>query len=130
MRFKAESAVIIKPHAKTKPFSIGKDLWLGHFCILDGSEGLVIGEGCSIGSGTHIYSHSTHLLTNAYGKRKTGKVTLEDNVTVGAHSIIHYGCILRKGAILGALSQLKPHSVVGEYEYWDGNPAKFNLKMK
>ena len=35
---------------------IGKDTWIGYFCLIDGSGGLEIGEHCSISSGVHIYT--------------------------------------------------------------------------
>ena len=118
-RFTAPSAVIIgEPE-------IGEGTWCGHFCILDASEGLTIGKDCSIASGVHIYSHSTHLLTATLGERKTGKIVIGDHVAVGANTIIHYGCTIKDNSIIGALSQLRPHTTVGSYEYWAGNPARF-----
>jgi len=123
-RFTAPSAVILGDP------EIGEGTWLGYFTILDGSEGLVIGKNCSIASGVHIYSHSTHLLTTTLGKRKTGQVTIGDNVAVGANTIIHYGCTVGSNSVVGALSQLRPHTVVGEFEYWSGNPAKFIRRLR
>ena len=38
---------------------IGKNFWLGYFCILDASSGLEIGDNVTISSGCHIYSHDS-----------------------------------------------------------------------
>lgn len=129
-RFVAPSAILIyPPPTSDEILFIGENCWIGHFTILDGSEGLRIGNNCSIASGAHIYSHSTHLLTATLGERKTGAVTIGDNVAIGANSIIHYGCKIEDGAIIGALSQLLPHTHVKKGEFWAGNPAMLVRKM-
>jgi acetyltransferase-like isoleucine patch superfamily enzyme len=38
---------------------IGDDVWIGAFCVIDGSGGLSIGRGCDISAGAQIYTHST-----------------------------------------------------------------------
>ena len=65
---------------------IGEGTWIGHFTVLDGSQGLRIGKNCSIASGVHIYTHSTHELV-ALGKAKfVGSVEIGDNVVIGGNS--------------------------------------------
>jgi len=103
---------------------IGKGTWIGHFTILDGSQGLVIGKNCSIASGSHIYTHSTHELVAKGGEKLVGKVKIGDNVVIGANSIIHYGCTIEDNAIIGALSMLKPNTHVKKGETWVGIPAR------
>lgn len=116
--FVAPSAIILGTP------EIGKGTWIGYFTIIDGSQGLTIGKNCSIASGVHIYTHSTHELTTLNKPKLIGKVKIGDNVAIGANSIIHYGCQIGNHAIIGSLSMLKPETVVNPYEYWHGNPAK------
>jgi acetyltransferase-like isoleucine patch superfamily enzyme len=39
--------------------AIGEGCWIGAFTIIDGSGGLVIGDGCEVSAGAQIYTHST-----------------------------------------------------------------------
>jgi len=91
---------------------IGKGTWIGHWTVLDGSQGLKIGEECSIASGVHIYTHSTHELV-AYGKEKlVGRVEIGDNVVIGANAVIHYGCQIGDHVVVPSLSLVKPNTVL------------------
>jgi len=121
-RYISLSSVIL--HQNGKYPSIGEGTWIGHFTIIDGSQGLTIGKHCSIASGVHIYTHSTHELIAKGGEKLTGSVTIGDNVVIGANSIIHYGCQIEDNAIIGALSMLKPHTHVKKGETWVGIPAR------
>jgi carbonic anhydrase/acetyltransferase-like protein (isoleucine patch superfamily) len=89
---------------------IGEGTWIGYFTVIDGSEGLTIGKNCSIASGVHIYTHSTHLLTSENGKRLTGKVIIGDNVAIGANSVILHGCVIGDGVVVPALTCLRPYT--------------------
>ena len=103
-RFTAPSAVIIGDP------DIGEGTWLGHFTILDGSQGLVIGKNCSIASGVHIYTHSTHELVTEGKSKLTGKVVIGDNVAIGANSVIMYDVSIGDNVCIPALTVIKPHT--------------------
>lgn len=117
-RFTSPSAIIIG-----NP-TIGRDTWIGHFTIIDGSEGLIIGKNCSIASGAHIYTHSTHQQHTQRKQRLRGNVKIGNNVAIGANAIVMYGCRIEDNALIGALSLLRPNTHVGKHEFWAGNPAK------
>jgi acetyltransferase-like isoleucine patch superfamily enzyme len=89
---------------------IGEGSWIGHFTILDGSQGLVIGKNCSIASGVHIYTHSTHELVTEGKPKLTGSVKLGDNVAIGANSVIMYDVTIGSNVVIPALSLIKPHT--------------------
>lgn len=116
------SAIVLHNHGT--PPEIGEGTWIGHFTVIDGSEGLEIGKNCSIASGVHIYTHSTHEQVALGKERLTGKVKIGDNVVIGANAVVHYGCTIEDHAIIGALSMLKPNTHVHAYEVWAGNPAR------
>ena len=105
-RFIAPSAIILG-----EP-DIGEGTWIGHFTVLDGSHGLKIGKNCSIASGVHIYTHSTHLQTVKRGDYLKAPVTIGDNVAIGANSVILHGCIIEDGVVIPALSLLRPYMKV------------------
>jgi acetyltransferase-like isoleucine patch superfamily enzyme len=103
-RFTAPTCVILG-----KP-DVGEGTWIGHFTILDGSCGLTIGKNCSIASGVHIYTHSTHELTTKGKFKLTGKVEIGDNVAIGANSVIFYGSKIGDNVVIPALTVVKPYT--------------------
>jgi acetyltransferase-like isoleucine patch superfamily enzyme len=97
--------------------TIGEGTWIGHFTILDGANGkLEIGENCSIASGVHIYTHSTHELVTEGKEKLVGNVELEDNVAVGANSVIFYGVKIGRGVVIPALTVVKPYTRIENVE--------------
>lgn len=91
---------------------IGKNFWLGYFCLIDGSGGLEIGDNVSISSGVHIYTHdsSKFRLYNLEKDTVNGShierapVKIGNNVQIGANSIILKGVTIGNNVIIGALS--------------------------
>lgn len=91
----------------------GKDVWVGYFCLLDGSAGLTIGDHVSISSGVHIYTHdSTDYRIydlpkdSMHGSHitKRSPVVIGSHVQIGANSIILPGVTIGNNVAIGALS--------------------------
>ena len=90
----------------------GEDVWVGYFCLIDGSAGLEIGNKVTISSGAHIYTHDssdyryydlekdpengTHI--------KRAPVKIGNNVQIGANSIVLPGVMIGNNVIVGALT--------------------------
>jgi UDP-3-O-[3-hydroxymyristoyl] glucosamine N-acyltransferase len=89
---------------------IGENTWIGHFTVLDASQGLVIGKNCSIASGVHIYTHSTHELVTESKEKLVGSVKIGDNVAIGANSVIMYDVSIGDNVCIPALTVIKPHT--------------------
>jgi len=51
------------------------------------------------------------------------RTVIEDEVVIGALSALT-GAHVKRGAVIGAASFVLPGSVIGENEYWSGNPAR------
>lgn len=92
---------------------MGEDVWIGYFCLVDGSGGLEIGNNVSISSGVHIYTHdSTEFrikgnipkdpINGSHIKR--APVKIGNNVQIGANSVIAPGVTIGNNVIIGALS--------------------------
>jgi acetyltransferase-like isoleucine patch superfamily enzyme len=93
---------------------------------VDIGEGVLIAQNCSIVSSSHgIVLGKPIRQQDTINKR----VTIEDNIWIGAGSIILGGCHLKEGCVIGAGSLLLEDTKVGENEIWVGHPAKF-LKMR
>lgn len=85
---------------------VGKDTWIGHNVILDGSGGLEIGSNCSISAGVQIYSHDTIEWAVSGGKKnyKYEKTVIGDNCYIAPNVIIQKGITIGKGSVVGANS--------------------------
>ena len=104
---------------------IGEGTWIGAFTVIDGSGGLVVGSGCDISSGVHIYSHSSALRCvsgRRYEKVDRANVIIGDRVFIGANAVINMGVTIGDEAIIGAgavvTKDVPPRAVVA------GVPAK------
>jgi virginiamycin A acetyltransferase len=141
----------IEVSSKNSKVIVGDNSMIDSFVKIKFSGGLadiVIGNNCYINSGTVIYNGNGIVMGNwvliaanctlapinhAYQERnKTiydqrflpskGGIIIEDDVWVGANSIILDGTFIRKGAVIGAGSIVK-----GEFESYGvyaGNPLK------
>lgn len=96
---------------------VGKNVWIGPFVLLDATGGLEIGDGCSIASGVHIYTHSVQEWVVTEGKKpKThSPVKIGDYVAIGANSTVLPGVEIGDHTIIGAGSvvtkNIPPNSV-------------------
>src|SRR5262249_21134389 len=84
---------------------IGDRTHLDQFCVLSGLGGIEIGAGCAISSGCTLYSQS-----NAFDPDepivdqpiRTGRVTVGDDVLLGARVTILPGVTVGDHAVVGA----------------------------
>ena len=110
---------------------IEDNVFINHYCFIDGSNGLSIGEGCQICSWVSLLTHSSHISIRLYGRHYNGadmKGYIKGNVEIGAytfvgpHAIVMPNSKIGKGSIITAFSYVKgefpPFSIIS------GNPAK------
>lgn len=99
--------------------------------ILMAAARITIGRQVYIGAGCKIYDtdfHSVHheeRIVNA--NTRVAPVTIEDEVFIGAHSIILKGVTIGRGAVIGAGSVVAKNIPPGEI--WAGNPVRFIRKL-
>lgn len=115
---------------KGAELKIGNNLGISQAALICHIK-IEIGNNVKIGGGTCIYDTDFHSLD--YRSRKTletdyaNKVSLpviiEDNVFVGAHSLILKGVTVGKNSIIGAGSVVTKS--IPPNQIWAGNPAKF-----
>ena len=103
---------------------VGKNVWVGPFCILDGQGGLIIGDGCNIGAGTKIYTHDTvkRCLSEGKHEKDIDPVEIGPYAYIGPNVVIMRGVAIGHHSVLGAGSfvnkDVPPHSIAV------GSPAK------
>lgn len=98
---------------------LGDHVFVGHFNRIDGSNGLVIEEGCQITNYVSILSHSSHRSVRVMGRAYVGHAQPAGYVRrathigaysfIGPHSIIAPGARLGKGVIVQAYSFVSGH---------------------
>lgn len=84
---------------------IGEGTWIGPFCVIDGSGGLRIGQGCDISAGAQIYSHSSAkrcVSGRAYPIVDRRSTVVGDHVFIGAGAVVNMGVTIGDGAVVGA----------------------------
>jgi acetyltransferase-like isoleucine patch superfamily enzyme len=99
--------------------TVGRESWIGPFCLLDGSGGLDIGEFCSISAGVQIYTHDTVKWALTSGKAPFDHAP----VRIGASSHIGAQTVVVKGVEIG------DHCVVGANSFVNRDLAPFTVAV-
>lgn len=107
--------------------SVGNNVYIGHHSeILGSKKGIKIGNHVMISQYVLLISsnhaHDNPKIPMDLQPELTEKITIEDDVWVGSHSIILPGVIVHKGAIIAAGSVVTKD--VPEYGIVGGVPAK------
>ncbi len=110
------------------------DLVMGEHCYINPNCVLYTGNGITMGNYVLLAPGVMLMPTNhAFGSRSIpirhqgflesrGGITIEDDVWIGANSVVLDGCHLGKGCIIAAGSVVNGN--VPPYEIWGGVPAK------
>jgi acetyltransferase-like isoleucine patch superfamily enzyme len=92
-----------------------------------------IGNYCNIGGNVSIWDWDFHPMdyldrrNSEIRKIKSEPITINDDVFIGANSIILKGVTIGKNSIIGAGSVVTRE--IPENEIWGGNPARFIKKI-
>ena len=113
---------------------IGDNVGMSSTAIICNHE-IEIGNHVTLGGNTVIYDTDFHSLdpltrreqTNDKIKSNWGKVKIEDNVFIGAHSTILKGVIIGENSVIGSCSVVSKN--IPSNEIWAGNPIKFIKKI-
>lgn len=117
------NTIIVSP----KGIKIGKRSVVNSNCFIDGSGKVLIGKDVSISAFTKIFS-CTHKTDSEIFEYTTNPVVINDNVWIGAGSIILDDSIIDEFSVIGAGCCFKGITEKG-YIYY-GNPAKKIKKRK
>jgi carbonic anhydrase/acetyltransferase-like protein (isoleucine patch superfamily) len=110
--------------------SIGKNVWVGPFTLLEGINGkLSIGDYCNISTGVQIVTHDTveNVLTSGRTPAATGDVSVGNNTYIGGHTIITKGVTIGHHCVIGANSLVNKD--IPDYSIAFGTPVKVMGKV-
>jgi acetyltransferase-like isoleucine patch superfamily enzyme len=123
-----DSFVKIKPVGGMGDLIIGENSYINPGTVIYTGNGVRIGNGvmiaanCTLAPVNHEYrSRDKTILTQGFLPSKGG-IIIEDDVWIGANSVILDGAIIRKGAVVGASSVVRGE--LAEYGIYAGNPLK------
>lgn len=107
-------------------------IFIGHYCFIEGSNGITIEEGVQITNYVSIITHSSHISIRLYGRHYSEFKKLEGYVTgpvrigkytfIGPHSVIMPNTNIGKGCIVKAYSYVKGD--FPDFSIIEGRPAK------
>lgn len=85
---------------------LGDNVWIGPFCLVDGTGGLKIGNFCDISTGVKIYTHDTVKRSLSGGKCgiEHAPVSIGDCSFIGTDAVILKGVKIGKHCIVAANS--------------------------
>ncbi len=130
-----------------KNLQIGDNVWINHYVRIDAAGGVIIDEGCQIGYGSCILSHSTHNSIRLMGyhfmdyqaQQRAGYIAKQTRIGrysfIGGGSFIMPGITIGKGCVIGVNSvvthDLPDYSIaVGSPAKIIGNTKQSDLKFK
>lgn len=101
-----------------RKIAMGDNVWIGHYCHIDGSAGVSIGEGVQLATWSGILSHGSQDAIRLCGERyieieavKRPGYTLRP-VTIGAFSFIGAGAIILPGVNIGQGCRIDAGAIV------------------
>jgi acetyltransferase-like isoleucine patch superfamily enzyme len=114
--------------------SVEDNVYVGHYCLLDGTAGLKLSEGVQLAAWVGVYTHSSHIAIRLYGRHyldisddelegyERRATNIGRYVHIGAHATILPGADIGEGAVVAAGSV-----VTGPVDAWSvvaGAPAR------
>lgn len=116
-----DSFVKIKPAGGCGDVVIGQNTYVNSGTVIYTGNGVVIGKGvlisanCTIAPVNHEYHSKAKTILEQRFMPTKGGIIIEDDVWIGANTVILDGAIVRMGAVVGAgsvvMDELEPYGV-------------------
>lgn len=124
-----DSFVKIKPVGGTGDVVIGAGSYLNSGTVIYSGNGVRIGEkvliaaNCTLAPVNHEYRSASKPIAEQGFAPSKGGIVIEDDVWLGANTVVLDGAIIRKGAVVGAHS-LVPAGELEAYAIYVGSPVR------
>ena len=116
-----DSFVKIKPAGGTGDVIIGENSYINSGVVIYTGNGVRIGRNvliaanCTLAPVNHEFSSRHRTIIEQRFQQSRGGITIEDDVWLGANSVVLDGALLREGCIIGAQSivrgEVQPYSI-------------------
>ena len=129
-----DSFVKFKPVGGSGSILIGERCYINSGCVLYSGNGIKIGNdvliaaNCTFAPVNHSFNQSDVLIRQQGFCESRGGIIVEDDVWIGANTVILDGSILRCGCVVGAGSLVR--SELPAYSICHGNPAQIVGKRR
>lgn len=123
-----DSFVKVKPAGGSGDVIIGERVTINSGCVIYTGNGLRIGNDVSVAANcvfapvNHAFSDRNRLIVEQRFMTSKGGIVIEDNVWIGAGSVLLDGVILRQGSVIGAMSLVRGE--IPAYGIFAGNPLR------
>lgn len=123
-----DSFVKIKPAGGIGDLIIGEHSVINSGCVLYTGNGIHIGNHVSIAANTtlapvnHAYHDKKRLIQEQGFLASKGGIIIEDDVWIGANSVLLDGAVLRRGCVVAAGSIVR--SALAAYTVYAGQPLQ------
>ena len=123
-----DAFVKIKPAGGTGDVVIGRNSVINSGCVIYSGNGVRIGANvavaanCTFASANHEFKDRDRPIVEQGFAPSRGGILIEDDVWIGANAVLLDGCIVRRGAVIGASALV--NSEVPAYAIAVGVPAR------
>ena len=123
-----DSFVRIRPVGGKGDIKIGPNCFINAGCVLFSGNGINMGSNvlvapnCTFAPTNHAYQLRCKVIRQQGFLPSKGGILIEDDVWIGANSVILDGSILRRGCVIGASSLVRGE--VEAYSVNSGNPLR------
>lgn len=121
-----DSFVKIKPVGGLGDLRIGENSYVNSGTVIYTGNGVAIGKNvliaanCTLAPVNHEYRAKDRLIREQRFTPSKGGIVIEDDVWIGAGTVILDGSVIRRGCVVGALSLVKGE--LEAYGVYAGNP--------
>lgn len=122
-----DSFVKVKPVGGTGDVIIGKRSFINSGCVLYSGNGIRIGDGvliaanCTLAAVNHAFDALDIPIIDQRFQPSRGGIVIENNVWIGANSVLLDGAVIRSGVVVAAGSLVRGELLSGGL--YGGNPA-------
>ena len=123
-----DSFVKVKPAGGVGHITIGERVIINSGCVLYTGNGIIIGNdvaiaaNCVLAPVNHAFAERRTLIREQRFQPSRGGIVIEDDVWIGAGCVLLDGTVLRRGAVIGALSLVRGE--VPSFSISAGNPLR------
>ena len=123
-----DSFVKIKPVGGTGDVIIGERVHVNSGCVIYSGNGIRIGDDVAIAANcvfapvNHEFRDKTRLIREQRFSPSRGGIIIENDVWIGAGCVLLDGAVVRRGAVIGAMSLVRGD--VAAYSICFGNPLR------